>query len=131
MAPLVYNVRTTATTSAEVATVATDWIKADTAKTIPGISLAQVEILVLSELDGEEHLPEPHLVNRFRHTSPTGTATEFDTDVGLTIGPGGGSTSAGGGTGSSDGSVDGLIGTKLNVFIGIAGVLKVILLSES
>lgn len=131
MAPLVYNVRTTATTSAEVATAATDWTKADTAKTIPGISLGQVVILVLSELDGEEHLPEPVPVNIFRHTTPIGTATEFDTDDGLTTGPGGGSTSAGGGTGSLDGSVDGLIGTKLNVFIGIAGVLKVILLSES
>jgi len=131
MVPLVHNAPTMVTIFAEVAIEDTYWIKAATAKTIPGIWPVQVVTLVLLEQDGEEPSPGPALVNIFRHTTATGTNTKLDTDVGLTIVHGGGSTTAGGGGGSSDGSAGGPIGTKLNMFIGIAGVLKVIRLSRS
>lgn len=131
MVPLVHNAPTMVTIFAEVAIEDTFWIKAATAKTIPGIWLALVVTLVLLEQDGEEPSPGPAQVNIFRHTTATGTDTELDTDVGVTIVHGGGSTTAGGGGGSSDGSVDGPIGTKLKLFIGIAGVSKVIRLSRS
>jgi len=90
-----------------------------------------VVILGLSELAGAEPLQEPHRVNTFHRITATGIVTVFVTGVGATTDHGGGFTIVGGGTGSSVGLVDGLIGTKLKRFIGTAGLLKVTQLLKS